>query len=212
MVVGDGAPHSREEGEPVGADLEEVTAGDAVGAAELEDVDYAHRGQLFALGAEAEDAVGDGELGVLRDLFGGVFTDEEAGCSPACHVDREIVHERPDRRSIAKDVPHRLEAVDDDDGRLLALDPLVDRLEGVVGVSASDHRAQVDEGQALADRALVEEGELLHVLDELQRRLRERREVEALLALPSEVEQHLQREQSLPRAGLAGDHGQGPDR
>src|SRR5438128_6184355 len=188
-----------------------MTAADRIRSAELEDLDHPERRQLLAPGAEAEDAVSDGELGVGLDLFVGIFADEEAGSSPACRVDREIVDERPDRWGIAEDVPDRLEAVDHDDRRLLLLDPTDDRLENSLGVPAPDHGAEVREDEVLPHQALVEEGELLHVLDELQRRLGEGREVEAFLALPSEVEQHLQRKQRFAGAGLSGDHAERPD-
>ena len=57
-----------------------------------------------------------------------------------------------------------------------------------------------------AIKLLVEEGELLHVGDELQRRFRKRRQVEALLPQPRLVEEHLEREDRLARARLSGDH------
>src|SRR5205814_807717 len=54
-------------------------------------------------------------------------------------------------------------------------------------------------------QALIEEGELPHVCDQLQRRLGERGQVDALPALPGQVEDDLERKQGLSRARLAGD-------
>ena len=210
-AAGLGAPHSRKEGKPIGTDLEEVTATDLIRSTELEDLDHPDRCELLTPDPEADDTVSDSELGMGLDLFVGVFADEEAGCSPACRMDREIIHEGPGGRGIAEDVPDRLEAVDDDDHRLLLLDPTDNRLEDGVGVPAPDHGAEVREDELLTHQTLVEERELLHVLDELQRRLGQGREVEAFLALPSEVEQHLQRKQRFAGAGLSGDHAERPD-
>ena len=212
LLVGVRSAHAREEDEAVGTDLEEVKAGDDIRTAELENFDHPDRRQRLAAGSETKDAVGDGELGVLRDLLLGVFADEQRGGTPARGVHREIVDEGPHHRSLAEDVPHRLEAVDDDDGRLLLLHPLADRLECGAGVPAPDHRAQIDEDELLADQLLLEESELLHVLDQLERGLRERGEVDALLALLGEVEEDLKGEQRLARAGLSGDHGERSDR
>lgn len=196
------APHPREEREPVGADLQEVTAGDVVRPAELQDLDLADGGQLVTPVGEPDDAIGDRELGVARDLRLGVLADEEARRSPARRVDGEIVDERSDPRGVAE----RLEAVDDDDRRLLALDPGRDRGERRLDALRPEHGAQVGEDDLPVDQALVEKGELLHVADELHRRLGERREIEAFLAFPREVKEHLEREEGLPRAGLSGDH------
>ena len=46
---------------------------------------------------QADDAIGDCKFGVDRDLRLGVLADEQGRGSPACHVDREIVDEGPDR-------------------------------------------------------------------------------------------------------------------
>ncbi len=55
LLDGDGirAAHPREEREPVGADLEEVAAGDVARAAQLQDLDLADRGQLVTPIGEA---------------------------------------------------------------------------------------------------------------------------------------------------------------
>src|SRR4029453_13992028 len=58
----------------------------------------------------------------------------------------------------------------------------------------------------LDDQLLVEEGVLLHVADELHRRLGQRLQVEALRALSCLVKEHLEREDRFARAPLSGDH------
>ena len=206
-----GAPHAREEREPVGPDLEEVAAGDVVRAAQLQHLDLADGGQLVAGVREPDDAVGDRELGMARGLRLGVLADEQARRSPARGVDGEVVDERPQGRGVAEDVPDRLEAVDDHDRRLLALHAARDLVQRGLRALAPDHGAEVGEDDPSLEQALVEERELLHVLEELQRRLGERREVQALLALPRQGEEHLEREQGLARARLSGDHVDGAD-
>jgi hypothetical protein len=178
---------------------------------ELEDLDLADGGQVVSPIEEPDDAIGNRELGVVRDLRLGVLADEEAHGSPRPGVHGEVVEKGPDGRRVAEDVADRLEAVDDDDRRLLALDAVGDLRERVGGAFGPEHGTNVGEDDLAADEALIEEGELLHVVDELERRLRERREIEALLALTGEVKEHLEREQALARAGLSGDHVDGPD-
>ena len=123
-------------------------------------------------------------------------------------VDRKVVDERPHRRRRRRGDPRS------------ALKLSMTTIAGsscstrrVISVSvsatplASDHGAEVGEDDLLlVDQLLVEEGELLHVAEELQRRLGQRRQVEALLALPRLVEEHLQREDRLAGARLSGDH------
>jgi hypothetical protein len=210
--AGFGASHAREEGEPVLADLEEVAAGHVVRPAQLQDFHLADGGQLVPPIGEADDAVGDRELGVGRDFPIRVLAHEEARRSPGRGVDRQVVDEGPDRRGLVEALPDRLEAVDHDDRRLLALDALRDRLERGFRPFPADHGAEVGEDDSGVDLALVEEGELLHVVDELQRRLGEGREIQAFPALARQVKHHLQREQGLARAGLAREHHDGADR
>ena len=122
-------------------------------------------------------------------------------------VDREVVDERPHRRGVAEQIPERLEAVDDHHRGLLVLDAADDLGERLLDALAPHHGAEIgDDHPLVGDQALVEEGELLHVVDELQRRFGQRRQVEALLSLARLVEEHLQREDGLARARLAGDH------
>ena len=135
-----------------------------------------------------------------------VLPHEQARGAPAGDVDREVVVERPHRRGVAQQIPQRLEAVDDHDRGLLLLDAADDLGERLVDALASHHRAEVrDDHPLVGDQALVEEGELLHVADQLQRRFGQRRQVEALLSLAGLMEQHLQREDGLARARLARD-------
>ena len=101
----------------------------------------------------------------------------------------------------------RLEAVDGHEGGLLALDTLDHVRQGLVDAALSQDGAEVGEDDTLLDQAGVEEREQLHVTHDLERRLGERGEVETLLPLPSVVEEHLEREDGLSRARLAGDDG-----
>ena len=106
--------------EPVAADLEEVRAGDEVGAAQLDHLDLADGAQLLAAVGEPDDAVGDGELrAALAISSARVFADEEARRAPRRHVDREVVDEGAHRRGVAEEIAQGLEAVDDHQRRLL---------------------------------------------------------------------------------------------
>ncbi len=133
------------EPQSVGVDLEEVAARDVTRPPELEDLDLADCGKVVTPIDEPDDAVSDCELGVVRDLRLGVLADEKAQCSPGRRVDGEVVGERPYRCGLANDVPDRLEAVDDDNRRLLALHALGDRRERRLDALAPEHGTEIRE-------------------------------------------------------------------
>ena len=198
------SPHARVEREPVGAHLEEVAPGDVVRAAHFQDFELPGRRQLLALRGETHDAVGDGELRGDADVLGLILADQQRRCPPRRHADREVVDKRPAVRGAGQEVVDGLEAVDGHEVRFLALDALYHLRQRLLDAAAPKGRSEIGEDDALLDQAGVEEREELHVADDLQRRLGERGEVEALLPLPGVVEQRLEREDGLSRARLAG--------
>ena len=96
-----GALHSREEPQPLGADLQEVTTRHVPRPAELEDLDLADGGQLFTAVDEPDDAVGDGELGEGRDLGFPCTRRRRGSALPTSTCGR------PDRRRTSARRPNR---------------------------------------------------------------------------------------------------------
>ena len=134
---------------------------------------------------------------------GRVLADEERGRAPARHLDREVVGERARPQRLVGEIVQRLEAVDHDEVGLALLDALGDRRERGLRVVGAERRAEVHDADPLVEQPRIEEPEPLHVPHELQRRLGERGEVQRSLPLAGRVEQHLEREDRLPGAGLA---------
>ena len=198
------SPHARVEREPVGAHLEEVAPGNVVRAAHFQDFELPGRRQLLALRGETHDAVGNGELRGDADVLGPVLADQQRRCPPRRDADREVVDKRPGVRGAGQEVVDGLEAVDGHDVRFLAFDALYHPRQRLLDAAATEGRAEIGEDDTLLDQAGVEEREELHVADDLQRRLGERGEVEALFPLPGVVEQRLEREDGFSGARLAG--------
>jgi hypothetical protein len=106
--------------------------------------------------------------------------------------------------AVGQEVVDGLEAVDGHEVGFLAFDALDHLCKRLLDAVSTEGRAEIGEDDTLLDQAGVEEREELHVADDLQGRLGERCEVEALLPLPGVVEKRLEREDGLSRARLAG--------
>ena len=182
-----------------------MTTGDIVRAAHLHDLELPGRRQLLAFGGETDNAVGDGELRGDANVLGRVLADQQRRRPPRRHADGEVVDERPAIRDVGQEVVDGLEAVDGHEVGFLALDAVDHVRQRLVDATAPQDGAEVGEDDTVLDQAGVEEREELHVAHDLQWRLGERGEVEALLPLPRVVEERLEREDGLSRTRLAGD-------
>ena len=154
-----------------------MLAGSEFASPELEDAE----GTRLALGrsrrGEADDRVGDRELGCHGDLLFAVLADPERRGREGGEAAGEVVEEaaKLGRLRIRRE---RLEAVDDHDPRTALLDQRSHLLEDAGEAALVERRAEVLVEDGVADRFRIEEAERLAVAEDLVEWLGHRGEVE----------------------------------
>ena len=158
---------------------------------------------------ELDDPVGDRELRLGARLLGAVLADQDQQGFAVGDLAREVVDGAPELARL-DDVVQRLAAVDHDHRRPAldaAAEDLVRRARETRGVVV-DKVGQVDELDALTERAVVEERERRQVAHQLVVRLRPGRVVDRRPLGRRVGEAHLLREDRLAAARRAADHEQ----
>jgi hypothetical protein len=145
----------------------------------------------LALTGEANDAIGDGEFWMAVDFRRGVLADQQRRPAPTGNVDGEIVNEGTAPGGLAEEIVDSLEAINGHQVGLLGFNTRDHLGQRPLGVLRPDGRGQVDDDNTVIEEVGIEEAEELHVAHELERGLRERREVQRLLTLSGQVKEEL---------------------
>src|SRR5436309_3610508 len=141
----------------------------------------------------------------LAHLVAAVLAHEERRRLPARQRHGQVVEDRAPQSVIRREVVERLRAVDGDEIRLVPLHVLLHLGRHRRDAVRADGRAEVPDDDAFLQERRIEEVEALDVSDQLQRRLRERRAVQAAPPLASQVEHHLEGEGGLAGSWVARD-------